>query len=105
MEDGEAGSIEGSPPLTEERREGAVDAGTIGAEAEEGVDARGGFGAGHRGGEAEGHGHRRWRPHGVAGAVTEGGRPATFAYGVRFLRMENGAAVFETGSGSYTFGA
>ncbi|WP_371573231.1 family 78 glycoside hydrolase catalytic domain [Streptomyces sp. NBC_01314] len=37
-------------------------------------------------------------------AVTEGGRPAAAAKGVRFLRMENGAAVFEVGSGSYRFG-
>ncbi|MBP2330678.1 alpha-L-rhamnosidase [Kibdelosporangium banguiense] len=37
-------------------------------------------------------------------AVTEGGRPAATASGVRFLRMEDGAAVFEVGSGSYSFG-
>jgi alpha-L-rhamnosidase len=37
-------------------------------------------------------------------AVTEGGRPADAAKGVRFLRMEDGAAVFEVGSGSYSFG-
>ncbi|MDX3659609.1 family 78 glycoside hydrolase catalytic domain [Streptomyces sp. ID05-26A] len=37
-------------------------------------------------------------------AVTEGGRPAGTAKGVRFLRMEKGAAVFEVGSGSYNFG-
>lgn len=37
-------------------------------------------------------------------AVTEGGRPADAAKGVRFLRMEKGAAVFEVGSGSYDFG-
>jgi alpha-L-rhamnosidase len=37
--------------------------------------------------------------------VTEGGRPASRASGVRFLRMENGAAVFEAGSGSYAFAA
>lgn len=37
-------------------------------------------------------------------AVTEGGRRADAAKGVRFLRMENGAAVFEVGSGSYSFG-
>ncbi|MFI1360883.1 family 78 glycoside hydrolase catalytic domain [Streptomyces sp. NPDC020898] len=37
-------------------------------------------------------------------AVTEGGRPADTAKGVRFLRMENGAAVFEVGSGAYRFG-
>ncbi|MGI5195638.1 family 78 glycoside hydrolase catalytic domain [Streptomyces sp. CA-288835] len=38
------------------------------------------------------------------GAVTEGGRSADAAKGVRFLRMEDGAAVFEVGSGSYSFG-
>jgi len=37
--------------------------------------------------------------------VTEGGRPAYRAEGVRFLRMAGGAAVFEVGSGSYTFRA
>ncbi|WP_405552819.1 family 78 glycoside hydrolase catalytic domain [Streptomyces canus] len=37
-------------------------------------------------------------------AVTEGGRPADAAKGVRFLRMEKGAAVFEVGSGSFDFG-
>ncbi|MDG9706654.1 family 78 glycoside hydrolase catalytic domain [Streptomyces sp. DH10] len=37
-------------------------------------------------------------------AVTEGGRPAEAAKGIRFLRMEDGAAVFEVGSGSYSFG-
>ncbi|MHA5052185.1 family 78 glycoside hydrolase catalytic domain [Streptomyces sp. SD15] len=37
-------------------------------------------------------------------AVTEGGRPADAAKGVRFLRMEDGTAVFEVGSGSYSFG-
>ncbi len=37
-------------------------------------------------------------------AVTEGGRPADTVKGVRFLRMEKGAAVFEVGSGSYGFG-
>ncbi|MFJ4205724.1 family 78 glycoside hydrolase catalytic domain [Streptomyces sviceus] len=36
-------------------------------------------------------------------AVTEGGRPVGGAKGVRFLRMEGGAAVFEVGSGSYSF--
>ena len=38
-------------------------------------------------------------------AVTEGGRPVSRATGVRFLRMEKGAAVFEVGSGSYAFAA
>ncbi|MDC2945812.1 family 78 glycoside hydrolase catalytic domain [Streptomyces heilongjiangensis] len=37
-------------------------------------------------------------------AVTEGGRPADAAKGVRFLRVEDGAAVFEVGSGTYSFG-
>ncbi|MFI1051274.1 family 78 glycoside hydrolase catalytic domain [Streptomyces griseoruber] len=37
-------------------------------------------------------------------AVTEGGRPAGTAEGVRFLRMEEGASVFEVGSGTYRFG-
>ena len=36
-------------------------------------------------------------------AVTECGKPAVQADGVRFLRMEGGAAVFEVGSGSYQF--
>ncbi len=35
--------------------------------------------------------------------VKEGGRPATQAVGVRFLRVENGCAVFSVGSGSYRF--
>ncbi|WP_198536385.1 family 78 glycoside hydrolase catalytic domain [Streptomyces resistomycificus] len=43
-------------------------------------------------------------PSKTRGAVTEGGRPTVAAKGVRFLRMENGAAVFEVGSGSYRFG-
>jgi len=38
-----------------------------------------------------------------AAAVTEGGRPAAHAPGVRFLRMEGGAAVLAVGSGDYTF--
>jgi alpha-L-rhamnosidase len=35
--------------------------------------------------------------------VTERGKPASQAEGVKFLRMENGAAVFEVGSGNYEF--
>ena len=38
-----------------------------------------------------------------AASVTEGGRPAAQAPGVRFLRMEGGAAVLAVGSGDYTF--
>ncbi|MFG2053164.1 family 78 glycoside hydrolase catalytic domain [Micromonospora sp. NPDC048930] len=36
-------------------------------------------------------------------AVTEGGRPADEADGVRFVRMDGAVAVFEIGSGSYSF--
>ena len=39
----------------------------------------------------------------VAAGVTESGKPADKAEGVKFLRMENGAAVFEVGSGQYRF--
>ena len=35
--------------------------------------------------------------------VKEGGRPATKAAGVRFLRMEDSCALFSVGSGSYQF--
>ena len=38
-----------------------------------------------------------------AAFVTESGKPAAEAEGVKFLRMENGAAVFEVASGSYQF--
>ena len=40
-----------------------------------------------------------------AAAVTESGKPADKADGVRFLRMEDGAAVFAIGSGTYEFAA
>ena len=36
-------------------------------------------------------------------SVTEGGGPASKAAGVKFLRMEDGAAVFEVVSGKYEF--
>jgi alpha-L-rhamnosidase len=36
-------------------------------------------------------------------AVTESGKPIAKAKGVKFLRMENGAAVYEVGSGRYVF--
>ncbi|MFF8934557.1 family 78 glycoside hydrolase catalytic domain [Streptomyces paradoxus] len=42
-------------------------------------------------------------PAGTRDAVTEGGRPADRAKGVRFLRMEDAAAVFQVGSGTYDF--
>jgi alpha-L-rhamnosidase len=35
--------------------------------------------------------------------VTESGKPALHAPGARFLRLEQGRAVFEVGSGSYSF--
>jgi len=35
--------------------------------------------------------------------VMESGRPAAQSPGIRFLRMDSGAAVFEVGSGSYAF--
>ena len=38
-----------------------------------------------------------------ATGVTESGKPAEKADGVKFLRMENGAAVYEIGSGCYRF--
>jgi alpha-L-rhamnosidase len=38
-----------------------------------------------------------------AAAVTESGKPASKAAGVKFLRMENGAAVYAVESGSYSF--
>jgi alpha-L-rhamnosidase len=42
-------------------------------------------------------------PASSADAVTEGGRPARSASGLRFVRMEDSAAVFEAGSGEYRF--
>ncbi len=38
-----------------------------------------------------------------AACVTESGKPAAEAEGVKFLRMENNAAVYAVGSGSYQF--
>jgi hypothetical protein len=38
-----------------------------------------------------------------AASVTEGGRPADQAEGVRLLRVDGGAAVFAVGSGAYRF--
>ena len=38
-----------------------------------------------------------------AAAVTEGGKPAAQAEGVKFLREENGTAVYAVGAGSYVF--
>jgi alpha-L-rhamnosidase len=35
--------------------------------------------------------------------VTEGGKPADQAAGVKFLRTEHGVAVYAVGSGTYTF--
>ena len=38
-----------------------------------------------------------------AAAVTESGKPAATAAGVKFLRVENGAALYDVGSGTYQF--
>ncbi|MCX6872402.1 MAG: hypothetical protein NTW21_01120 [Verrucomicrobia bacterium] len=38
-----------------------------------------------------------------AGTVTESGQPAANVKGVKFLRAEKDAAVYEVGSGSYIF--
>ncbi len=38
-----------------------------------------------------------------AGKVRESGRTPSEGRGVRFVKMEGGRAVFEVGSGSYTF--
>jgi alpha-L-rhamnosidase len=46
-----------------------------------------------------------WVPAASADAVTEGGRKAATATGVRFVRMQDGNAVFTVGSGSYHFSA
>jgi hypothetical protein len=40
-----------------------------------------------------------------AQSVTEGGKPATQSEGVKFLRAEDGAAVYEVGAGTYAFRA
>jgi hypothetical protein len=42
-------------------------------------------------------------PTGKSGDVTESGQPAANAKGVKFLRPEKDAAVYEVGSGSYVF--
>jgi alpha-L-rhamnosidase len=44
-------------------------------------------------------------PTGKSGEVTESGQPAANAKGVKFLRAEKDAAVYEVGSGSYIFEA
>lgn len=44
----------------------------------------------------------RENPLGIA-AVTASGKSAVKAKGVKFLRMENGTAIFAVGSGIYTF--
>ncbi|MCC2669971.1 MAG: alpha-rhamnosidase [Armatimonadetes bacterium] len=40
-----------------------------------------------------------------ASQVTEGGKPASRAVGLKLLRSENGAAIYEAGSGTYRFTA
>jgi alpha-L-rhamnosidase len=44
-----------------------------------------------------------WLPAKEESAVTESGRPAARAKGVKFVQVENGGAVFEVESGSYDF--
>lgn len=44
-----------------------------------------------------------WVPAASAASVTEGGLPAGNSRGIKFLRMDGAAAVFEVGSGSYAF--
>ncbi len=44
-----------------------------------------------------------WVPAHASEQVREGGRATTASEGVRFLRMEDGCAVYEIGSGVYTF--
>lgn len=47
-----------------------------------------------------------WPEHGKdAVLVTESGKSVDQVKGVRFLRIENGAAVYEAGSGCYKFDA
>lgn len=46
-----------------------------------------------------------WVPAKDAAAVTEGGKPAAQAEGVKFLRNETGSAVFAVAAGSYVFGS
>jgi alpha-L-rhamnosidase len=46
-----------------------------------------------------------WLPAKDAAAVTESGKPVAKARGVKFLRAEDGAAVYEVESGSYVFKA
>ena len=46
-----------------------------------------------------------WVPANDADHVTEGGKAVASADGVRFLRQEDGCAVFEVGSGAYRFAA
>jgi alpha-L-rhamnosidase len=38
-------------------------------------------------------------------AVTESGKPANTADGMKFLRQENGSAVYEVAAGTYRFGS
>jgi len=46
-----------------------------------------------------------WLPAKEGAAITESGRPAGGAAGVKFVRQEGGAAVFEVESGTYSFAA
>ena len=44
-----------------------------------------------------------WVPAKDAAAVTESGKPAAKMRGVKFVRAQDGAAIFEVESGSYAF--
>jgi alpha-L-rhamnosidase len=46
-----------------------------------------------------------WVPTSDAASVTEGGRPAKEAEGVKFLRSADGCAIFAVGAGEYRFRA
>jgi hypothetical protein len=46
-----------------------------------------------------------WVPTADPASVTEGGQPAAQAPGVRWMRAEPGAAVYEVASGEYEFSA
>jgi alpha-L-rhamnosidase len=42
-------------------------------------------------------------PANAGSAITESGRPAAGAEGVKYVKEENGKAIFEVGSGNYSF--
>ena len=44
-----------------------------------------------------------WLPAKVAGSVTESGKPVSEGHGIKFVRSEKGAAIYEVESGTYSF--